>query len=55
MEGKPPIKSGPLKNAVIDTQAQVKFHWQVMGCDEKTGVPLDATIEKLNIKSLLEL
>ena len=55
MEGDPPLKSGPLKNAVIKTQAQVKYHWQAMGCDASTGVPLEDTVEKLNIKNLLEL
>jgi aldehyde:ferredoxin oxidoreductase len=55
MEGKPPFKSGPLKNVSIDTPPQVKFHWQAMGCDPVTGVPLDVTIEKLGIKNLLEM
>ena len=55
MEGKPPIKSGPLKNAVININAQLKYHWQAMGCDENTGAPLDATIAKLGIAGLLEL
>ena len=55
MEGKPPLKKGPLKNASIDAHAQAKFHWQVLGCDASTGVPLEATIEKLNINNLLKL
>ena len=55
MEGKPPLKSGPLKNATINTQEQVKIHWKVMGCDPSTGEPLEATLEKLNINGLLAL
>ena len=55
MEGDPPLKNGPLKNAAINTQAQVKYHWQAMGCDPSSGEPLEATIEKLGIKGLLDL
>ena len=55
MEGKPSLKSGPLKNAEINTQAQVKFHWQAMGCDPSTGEPLKATLEKLNMEKLLAM
>ncbi|MCL2127427.1 MAG: hypothetical protein FWH38_04160, partial [Treponema sp.] len=55
MEGNPPLKNGPLKNATINTQAQVKYHWQAMGCNPSTGEPLDATLEKLNMKGLLGL
>ena len=55
MEGKPPLKSGPLKNATINSSAQVKYHWQAMGCDASTGAPLEATAEKLGINGLLAL
>ena len=55
MEGKPPVKSGPLKNVSINVQEQVKYHWQIMGCDISTGEPLDSTVKKLNIEKLLEL
>ena len=55
LEGDPPLKSGPLKNASINTQAQLKYHWQAMGCDPSSGEPLEATVEKLGIKSLLDL
>ena len=55
MEGKPPLTRGPLKGAAINTQAQVKYHWQAMGCNPSTGEPLEATLEKLRIKELLAL
>lgn len=55
MQGIPPLKYGPLKNVTTLADAQSKYHWQAMGYDTETGVPLDATLEDLNIPSLIEL
>lgn len=55
MQGDPPLKYGPLKNVTTLADAQSKYHWQAMGYDLETGVPLEATIEALNIPLLIEL
>ena len=55
MEGKPPLKNGPLKNATIDAGTQTKYYWQTIGCDINTGEPLSSTIEAMNISALLAL
>jgi len=55
IEGKPPLKSGPLKGATIQSLEQAKHHWREMGCDVTTGAPLDETIEALGINDLLAI
>jgi len=53
LEGKPPLRSGPLKGATIDTKEQAKLYWKEMGCDMSTGAPLDETVAQLGIPELL--
>ena len=55
MEGKPPLKDGPIKGATINTKDQARFHWREMGCDVATGAPLEETIEALGINELLKV
>ncbi len=53
MEGKPPLQNGPLKNVSIDADGQIRYYWQAIGYDEKTGEPLKATLEALEIPALI--
>lgn len=55
MQGKPPLKTGPLKGITLKNDEQVAMHWKAFGWDEKTGHPLPETIEKLGINRLLEM
>lgn len=54
MKGNPPLTNGPLKGRRLRNPEQVSLHWKAFGWDEKTGVPLDETIERLGIPALLE-
>jgi len=53
--GKPALKEGPLKGKTLRNEETVPLHWKYFGWDEKTGVPLESTIEKLGINKLLEM
>lgn len=55
MQGRPPLKTGPLKGITLKNDEQVALHWKAFGWDEKTGHPLPETIEKLGINRLLEM
>ena len=55
MQGKPPLKNGPLKGVTLKTDEQVAMHWKAFGWDEKTGHPLPETIESLGINRLMEM
>lgn len=55
MQGRPPLKTGPLKGITLKNDEQVAMHWKAFGWDEKTGHPLPETIEKLGINRLLEM
>ncbi len=56
MLGDPPLPSGPLKGIRLDrNREQVSSHWRAFGWDGKSGVPLDETVERLGINSLMEV
>ena len=55
MQGKPPLKTGPLKGVTLKNSEQVSLHWKAFGWDEKTGHPLLETIESLGINKLMEV
>ena len=55
MQGKPPLKNGPLKGVTLKTDEQVAMHWKAFGWDETTGHPLPETIESLGINRLMEM
>ncbi len=54
MEGRPPLKNGPLKGVQLQNAEQVSLHWKAFGWDEQTGEPLKTTVEALGIPALLE-
>ena len=54
MEGKPPLKDGPLKGRVLQNKQMVKLHWKAFGWDEQSGVPKPDTIKQLNIQTVLQ-
>ena len=55
MLGIPPLTSGPLKGVTLRNREQVSSHWKSFGWDEKTGIPLPETIQKLGIDALMEV
>ena len=55
MQGIPPLPSGPLKGITLKNKEQVAAHWRAFGWDEKTGVPLRSTVERLGIRTLTEV
>lgn len=55
MQGKPPLKTGPLKGVTLKNEEQVSEHWKAFGWDAKTGHPLPETIEALGINKLMEV
>ena len=55
MEGFPPLTNGPLKGRQLRNKEQVSLHWKAFGWDEKTGIPLDGTLQDLRIPELLEV
>ena len=56
MLGEPPLPSGPLKGVTLSKhREQVSAHWRAFGWDEKTGVPLRSTVERLGIRTLTEV
>lgn len=55
MEGKPPLKTGPLAGVTLDNDKAVSMHWAAFGWDPKTGIPTDETIQGLGIDELLEI
>ena len=54
MLGEPPLPAGPLKGVRLKNREQVSAHWRAFGWDEKTGVPLRETVERLGIDRLTE-
>lgn len=54
MEGRPPLKNGPLKGVQLRNKEQISLHWKAFGWDETTGVPLPETVKALGIAELLE-
>ena len=54
MLGDPPLPSGPLKGVTLKNREQVSAHWRAFGWDDKTGVPLPETVERLGIDKLTE-
>lgn len=55
MQGKPALKTGPLKGVTLRNDEQVALHWKAFGWDDKTGEPLPETIEALGINALMEV
>ena len=55
MLGIPPLTSGPLKGVTLRNREQVSAHWKSFGWDEKTGIPLPETVQKLGIDALMEV
>ena len=55
MQGITPLPSGPLKGVTLRNKEQVAAHWRAFGWDEKTGVPLPETVERLGIRTLTEV
>ena len=55
MQGRPPLRKGPLKGVTLRNEEQVAMHWKAFGWDEKTGEPLPETIKKLGIDRLMEM
>ena len=56
MLGEPPLTAGPLKGVTLSKhREQVSAHWKAFGWDEKTGVPLPETLERLGIGKLTEV
>jgi len=55
MAGKPPLTTGPLKGVTLQNEEMVKYHWEGFGWDRATGIPLQKTLEDLEIPRLLDL
>ena len=55
MQGRPPLKTGPLKGVTLNNKEQVAMHWKAFGWDDKTGEPLKETVEALGIDKLMEV
>ena len=56
MLGEPALSSGPLKGVTLEkNREQVSSHWRAFGWDDKTGVPLKGTVERLGIDRLTEV
>jgi aldehyde:ferredoxin oxidoreductase len=54
MAGEPPLKEGPLKGNSVRIDEMMQFHWKLYGWDEKTGVPLQETINRLQLDELTQ-
>ncbi len=55
MEGRPPLKNGPLKGVQLRNGEQVSLYWKTFGWDEQTGVPTEEALARLQIPQLLEV
>lgn len=47
--GRPPLDEGPLKGKSIPIEEMMRLHWKHFGWDEKSGVPLDETLQELGL------
>lgn len=54
LAGIPPKTEGPLAGITIDAESLVKEYRKAMGWEEQKGLPLDATLERLGLKKLVE-
>jgi len=54
MVGDPPLKEGPLKGNTVRIDEMMQLHWKLYGWDEKTGVPLQETINRLQLDELTQ-
>jgi len=52
--GNPPLTEGPLKGKSIPIEAMMKKYWIHFGWNEENGVPLETTIEKLELNKIEE-
>jgi aldehyde:ferredoxin oxidoreductase len=55
MAGNPPLSSGPLKGVTLQNTEMVKYHWEALGWDRETGIPLEETKNALGIDNVLAL
>lgn len=53
--GSPPLKEGPLKGRQVPIEHMMRAHWKHFGWDEETGIPLEKSLEELDLLSILEL
>jgi aldehyde:ferredoxin oxidoreductase len=54
MLGRPPQTDGPLAGVTIDVGSLAREYRQAMGWDAQTGVPTQATLDKLGLTELVE-
>ena len=54
LEGRPPLKEGPLRGRSLQNEKMIQYYWKALGWDEKTGVPKPETVDALEINSVLE-
>lgn len=52
LSGEPPLAEGPLKGKSLPIERMMELHWKNYGWDEKTGVPLPATVADLQLDAL---
>ena len=52
--GKPPLKSGPLKDVTINPKIQVKQYFESMGWDLKTGKPSRKVLIELGLEDVIK-
>jgi aldehyde:ferredoxin oxidoreductase len=53
MIGDPPMKDGPVAGVTVDIDSLAHEYRKAMGWDPDTGLPRDATIERLGLKDLV--
>ena len=54
LAGLPPKEEGPLADITIDIDSLAHEYRKAMGWDPHSGVPADATLEKLGLRALIE-
>ncbi|MBA7683448.1 hypothetical protein ES703_91813 [subsurface metagenome] len=54
MAGVPPKAEGPLEGIMIDIDSLKSEYHKAMGWDSATGIPAEATLERLGLKKLIE-
>jgi len=54
LAGLPPQEEGPLAGITIDIDSLAHGYRKAMGWDPHSGVPADATLEKLGLRALIE-
>ena len=54
MVGEPPLKVGKVAGKTVPIDAKIMSVWKNAGFDEKTGIPLQETVEALNLPYFLD-